>query len=521
MNWPYVLVFVPVLAMGCAHLEASAPNMQGAGWTAPLEGRHIGGDLHTLPNPREYELRQISSDGLDTPVAGDDGTVLADLSGPGSIVRLWFGGAAGRLAVYVDGEPEPAFNTPLGNLFLDSVSMFRPPIAGFVGSGCYSYVPIPFEESCRVVYYGDVPAPPYHITYADFENTTNLQSFSLSALNGHDKRYFGDWDKTWSVGNERRLHDPGQEHLHFTKVPVYPRKNLHLWTIPNPGVITEIEMEVGAFDPETIQQLWLAIFWDGADEPGVLAPLGGLFGSAIPPDKNYGGPVLGRDDNRMWLRFPMPFHRSAEVRLINASQSKVDFQYWITWRDDPSPGKYYFHARHNQAITQQGRPYDVARIDGRGHFVGCSLATRGADSHWYLAGGERVIIDGVPQTQLEGTSTGAYFNSAWDFGGEPFSKPTHGLTAWGNAPDNFHTAAYRIHFADAIPFDGSLIFQFDHGAGNNQPGLHYESVAFWYQEEPAHEAAVWPVALDVEVKRHAPPEWAGEVGNWAARHADK
>lgn len=511
-----------VCATGCATTTSQPGATADSGWTHRLAESHITGSVADLAAPRDYTLAQVAGGGVATPSSGDGGYVLADLTGPGAVVRLYSEGfPEGRVAVFVDNSPEPQYAGPLNNVYLSTIPVFMAPVSDSVNGGNYAYTPIPYAVSCRIVYYGAQAPAAYQVTYATFHDDRAWSSFTLAPLTNKDKAYFEQWRANWTGGTGVRLHDLETEQLHTTKSQIFPHKNIRLYRVEGPATITEIELEVRGKRAEVLQDIWLAIYWDGQEEPGVFAPVGALFGSAI-RGGDYGGPVFGRQGDRMYLRYPMPFDQNAEIRLINTSGQKVDYAYNLTWRNNTGPADRYFHARYNEATTKAGEPYTVARIFGKGHYVGTVFAAQGGDSEWFLAGPENIRVDFAPTAQLTGTSTGGYFNTAWTMGDTAFSGPGHGVTVRGDRPSSYDVAAYRIHNSDAIPFSESLEFTLNHGQHNNQPGLRYASVAYWYQERPAEMASLWLIpGVDLAPRSAMEPEWAGSIASWAARDKKK
>jgi hypothetical protein len=496
---------------GCAH-QGGDPAARGPNWTPQLAEAGVGAPAESLAAPRSYSVAQIAGNVGEAPSADEGGYLLADIEGPGAVLRLWAENPVGIVTVYADNMDEPVLRAPLAKLFLSALPAFRDPVAGFAGGGCYAYAPIPFNNRCRIVLHGDGGAPPYQVTYAQFDEDQDVETFNIETMTGNDEDYFKDWSMDWAHGHRVRFHDLETEDIHYTRKDVYPHKNVLLRSINGPGVINEIEMEVSTFDATALQNMWIAIYWDDQEEPGVLAPLGGFFGSLQNADGNYTSPLIGQDGLRMWNRFPMPFRHGAQIRLINNTDAKIDLTYAITWREGGIGDSRYFHARYNEGQTREGRPYTVADLKGEGHYVGSVFAANGGESDWFLAGAEKVTVDGASHPQITGTSTGAYFNASWSLGEDTFSEPSHGVTVSSQGAEGPSVSAYRLHWADAIPFSKSLRFTLDHGLGNNQPGIDYASVAYWYQDGPADAAALWDVAgLDLLGRSGTPPEWSGII----------
>ncbi len=498
---------------GCQHLPENKA-MNGSGWTQDLRTAGISGSLDDLARPRDYSIGQAIGDGSGA-VSGENGTVLADLTGPGCVVRFYAADPQGDVQIYIDGSETPQYNGPFSNLFMSTFPSFGEPLTDVAGGASYTYVPIPYASSCKIVHTGDQPASAYQVTYATFDETKELQSFMIDTLDGGDKGYFANWSDEWEDGMDYRYSDRDTEKVYHTRKSLYPHENDLIWTTWEPGTVTEIEMTVGSFSDDILRNLWLAVFWDGEDDPSVLTPLGALCGSVLNADGDFGGPAVGQKDGRLWIRFPMPFGERAEFRLINGTDTKIDLAYWITYVPGAPSLKRYFHARYNEGLTMPGKPYTVAEVSGRGHYVGCAIATEGGASHFNLAGGEEIRIDGAMKPTIAGTTTGAYFNSAWDFAGEPFTRPSHGLSASGNLPGAYHASAYRVHYADAISFDEKFAFTLNHGPNNTEAGLRYASVAFWYLDRPARDGSLWTVpGLAMEDPSPTGTKWREDFARW-------
>ena len=81
----------------------------------------------------------------------EGGLVLADLKGPGVIYRLWTPTPTDDvMEFYFDGESEPRIQVQFNELFMGGHPAFPRPLVGYGAGGFYSYVPIPFEKSCKV-----------------------------------------------------------------------------------------------------------------------------------------------------------------------------------------------------------------------------------------------------------------------------------------------------------------------------------------------------------------------------------
>jgi hypothetical protein len=513
MRWrgSFLLLALAVTVSACTTTSGTS-RRAAASWTAPLAGVGIDGTMQDLAYPKDYYVRQISSADPAGGIAAasfsagafQGGTLLADLTGPGTILRIYAESPSGMLGVFIDGQETPSIYLPFDALFGQQYPAFGTHLTGRNDNGGYFwYVPIPYKVSCQVVAFDTREGLIYQITYADLHPATPVESFH-PALTRDERRYFTGWNKAWEEASKTRFVRRSEERFHKSSRTLYPQKDVLILPMDGPATITELQMGIGSVDPLILEKLWLTIYFDGETDPSVLAPVGAFFGTGNPGPPDYGGLALGNINGLMWCRFPMPFLRSAEIRLVNTSDQAIDFYYDITWRPGPIDRQLRFFARYNEAVTDPGEPYTVAAIRGAGHFVGCTATMTAGRSFEYLRGGETIMVDGLPAGSYRGTGADHYFNTGRYAPGGASSFATHAVT--GKDPDTYSFTAHRSHIVDAIPFSESFVFQLKHGARNDHPGMDYSSVAYWYQMRPYSE--LWPVrAL----------EWPDGTGRVAGR----
>ena len=503
--------FVPFLVLIAVSSYADGKRAP-EGWTVPLEQLGFGASVDKLPEPRAWQVKQVSSYDRSGGNADDEGghqvyeggVVLADLHGPGVITRIWTRNPHGTIYIYIDDIEHPIISLPFRDLFTGGLeywspgfNLFAPPFSGQGTGGYFSYVPIPYEERCRIIVAVEEDTLAYQVTYAEFPEGTPIQSFDLTLTND-DASFFRKWAKNWE-GVDLRFAGKN-ERLHHSRHHYWANKNTLVYPIQGPGVLTEIELITESADPDILDATWIAIFFDHEKEPGVLAPVGDFFGASTKDAADHNSQVIGRHGTRMWCRYPMRFRDSVEIRLITTSEEIGDIEYYITWREGPVDDDLYFFARYNSGVSEEGKPYRVAEIRGEGHYVGTTIAAANADTLTFLEGDDVYIVDGASGADFHGTGTDDYFNAGWYFAGGTFSAPTHTTTLkLATAPAGF--SAFRSHITEPVPFRSSFVFDLEHGPNNDRPGITYSSVAYWYQRESRSE--VWPIAeLDgVEVTR--------------------
>ena len=110
--------------------------------------------------------------------------VLLDLTGPGTVYRLWFTGFVqdtDYIKVYFDGETTPRINMLLKDMFSGVNAPFLTPIVGndLVSSGgFYCYLPMPFSHSIKITSNGTASAFYYNIDYHIYTPDTSVTTWT-------------------------------------------------------------------------------------------------------------------------------------------------------------------------------------------------------------------------------------------------------------------------------------------------------------------------------------------------------
>ena len=77
---------------------------------------------------------------------------------------------------YLDGEASPRFSVSFRELFLVRIHPFVKPLVGYGVGGFFSYVPIPFAKSCKIVIRGE-RVQFHQINYSIYPPDTPIRSF--------------------------------------------------------------------------------------------------------------------------------------------------------------------------------------------------------------------------------------------------------------------------------------------------------------------------------------------------------
>ena len=347
----------------------------------------------------------------------------------------------------------------------------------------------------------------------DLESLMKLKPGRSRATTSTDPSFTGNADRVKYIA-------PGETKvLADIKGPAVIR---HIWLTFNEARPNWLESG-GSASPDEIV---LRMYWDGAKEPAVEAPLGDFFGAgfgkrfelvSVPVQVETGGDGY----NCFW---PMPFARRGVITVTNEGSRNVrSFYYHIDYVEEPGLARdaAYFCAQYNQAFPEKlGRDYTIAEIQGHGQYVGTVMSIRARSPMWFGEGDARFYIDGETKPSIQGTGTEDYFLMAW--GMSLGLYPYFGCVYWspeGEIPGTEY-CMYRWHIADPVRFEKSLRFDIEHtgwiSADETESGKiegHVEreddiaTVAFWYQEgQPQRFTTLPPLAerrfpnLDVTIE---------------------
>lgn len=319
----------------------------------------------------------------------------------------------------------------------------------------------------------------------------------------------------------------------------------HLWTtqfcrrVLGPGLIDptlgnyvapvfEIHNALGlnweVADPHYYRKVLIKMYWDNADEPSVIAPLGDFFGvghsmpgsySALPmsvsakPEESFifGGSAAFN------CYFQMPFNERAIIEVENQNDVPYGQYFYVDYEQYDAPlddDIAYFHAhwrRENPCkgwapglqvnspevnianLTGEGN-YTILETEGKGQYVGCNLSVAHFQGSWWGEGDEMFFIDDDQwPPSIHGTGTEDYFNHAW---GMQDKKDLYNGSALHESKVPGYQVSYRFHLTDPVRFDKRLRVTIEHGHAN-QLSDDWASTAYWYQAVPAKGLTVPPV----------------------------
>ena len=433
---------------------------------------------------------------------GDDYNVTLDVAGPGVLyfVRCnhWHGSpwhyeVDGRDHIVQETSTANP-NKPVPNSVFMPEHLFPNPLTwtwSITKGADLMWVPIPFERSFRLGYSRTRYGTGYYI-YHLYDPAAALS------------RPIWSWDGRTP---------PGKDVLDLIAragTDIAPRTSRSITTnrfstvtvsSSEPAAIRELSFSVPREDAIAFGHAQLRINWDDREQRSVDAPVALFFGAgtlynrdnreylvkAFPMNIRY-------DSNRVHLScyFPMPFRRSARIRLSGYSN---DVTASIRWErlTDPWEDVTYFHATYrDHPKPEPGK--DLVLLDTRetegggdwsGNFVGTSWIFSHRGNLTTLEGDPRFFFDDSQSPQAYGTGTeewgggGDYWggrNMTLPFAGHPCGAPN---PKESKDPEDLIQSAYRFLLADLMPFGKNAVIRLEHG-GHNESTEHYESVAYWY-----------------------------------------
>lgn len=453
-------------------------------------------DLDRLAWPAEYTMAQASSydRAAKSPTEnwfanGDNGQylrteehegrkehVMADLKGPGSVMRIWSANPGGQVRFYFDGEEKPRLEANLSDLLHGKVAGLGEPFSYEAARGCNLYYPLPYSKSLKITVdeSANYKGLYYHVGFRTFPAGTPVETLNPSNLPS-------DYSTPPDSGPNILAHKGGT---------LKPNESISMVAV-GPATIRGFSVDLGkSFGAQKLpwdspkaghNLLGSAVLTIEADgETTVVAPLGDFFCSSpgVVPAKSV--PFEVTRDGLLVCSFPMPFAKELKFRIENRGKAPFRLDMKANVRPTPDVAPYRFHAQwsYYRGSTRPMRDLTFMDATGQGRFVGTYLHIENPTPGWWGEGDEKVFVDGESFPSTFGTGTEDYFGYAWS-NPELFQRPFHGQPRC-DGPGTFgHDIVYRWQIFDDIPYTKSLKFDLEmwHWA---EVEATWSRVAYWY-----------------------------------------
>jgi hypothetical protein len=443
------------------------------------------------------------------PQKGQPGLYLvADVRGPGAIVRGWSAGMAGVLRVYLNSKecnenplggqliyegPAYEFLARRSTHFLKEAGDELDAKNAFIQQDA-DYLPIPFANGLTVTWEGTLNELHfYHLQVREYPQGTTVQTFDPKK----DLKEFEPQLRAAVAGLTNPTDDEKNSAAPLA-AKIAPGGNYrNIIEMTDSSAITELTLKVRAEKlDEALRGCLLKIAFDGSQRPQVESPLGDFFASGPGINPFSSLPFTVAADGTLTCRFVMPFRKTARVEIVNHTAMPVELEGQIRvspwkWDDDSM----YFHAKWRidpDLLAGPGSvidlPYTVAI--GKGVFVGCACMIMNptgvptASGNWWGEGDEKFLVDGEKTPSIFGTGSEDYFNYSWS---RPalFGHPYCGQPLDSGPDTAGYVSNHRFQVLDAVPFEKTLAALMELWAHSPTPGLSYARITYYYARPDA------------------------------------
>lgn len=458
----------------------------GPDWFANADG--FGGE--PIPN-FEKVLRAPDANGI-----GE--YLIADVNGPGAIVRLWTAAISGRVRVCIDGSQTPVFEGSADDFFrcpydhfaqVSDIDMDR--FRRTIYQRDASYAPIPFAKSLRVVWVGNIKNIHfYQLQVRLYDEGTPATSFHPEDI--HTYRQTIDRVTLILSDPDKNLVPRTQKHPESFDMSLEPSDKQTLARLDGPLAIEKFILQLSAKDMDmALRQTLLQITFDGYPCSQVQSPVGDFFGAAPGINPYQSLPFTVSPDGTMICRFVMPFERVCKIELCNFGKQPVNakgavFSMPYVWNERTMHFRARWRADHNLIASNrdvQDLPFLLAY--GKGVYVGtavylmnpCPVPT--SYGNWWGEGDEKVFVDDDRVPSIFGTGSEDYFNYSWS-SPDIFAWPYCGQPRNDGPGNRGFVTNYRWNVLDSIPFKNDIRFYMELFSHERTPGLSYTRIGYHY-----------------------------------------
>ena len=235
-----------------------------------------------------------------------------------------------------------------------------------------------------------------------------------------------------------------------------------LLSVTGMGIVQRIWLTFSDRSPAMMRALRIDMYWDGATQPAVSAPIGDFFGISHGQIMPFENALFSSPEGRSFnCRIPMPFRKGARITVTNESDKElglffydVDFQRVTAF----PPDALYFHTHwRREHITELAKDFNMLpEVTGKGRFLGVNVGLITAPEYgtsWWGEGEVKIYLDGDGQfPTIVGTGAEDYIGSGWGLG--KFIQWYQGCPVANDSTRQW--SFYRFHIPDPIYFQQKL-----------------------------------------------------------------
>ena len=405
--------------------------------------------------------------------------VMADLEGPGALVRFWSANPMGIVRFYFDGSSKPLVEAKMADLLQGKVKPWEDKFSYNAARGTNLYFPFPFAKRLKVTVSEAVPGERlnglyYQLNTRLYDDGAVVRSYEPTQVLPPEER-------------EPRLQDQFDK-LQSRGFSVPPGSSFELpLKADTPSTIQKLIIKVESnsqsfapSNPKSIEsrtkQIEVVMAFDGQET--IRVPLPDFFGAGVLSAK-LNTMVSSVNEGNMQFNLPMPFQKTAVLRFVNNGKYSFDGRLALTVMAAPK-AEYVLHAQWT-ADTAPSRPMrdmNLVNFFGEGRYVGTVMHVQNPTQAWWGEGDEKVWVDGERFPSWIGTGTEDYFGYAWS-NPEVFSRPYHGQARADGPGCGGQIGNVRWHIMDDIPFKKKIRFDIEQWHWEDVQSR-FDMTAFWY-----------------------------------------
>ncbi len=438
----------------------------------------------------------------------NDWYVIAEMEGPGAVMRIWSANPSGKIRIHLDDGSEPVLERTFRDLF---TNRFKPFIKPFVFSGSsrlaahWAYIPIPYQQSCRITI---SELCHYQIEYITYPKETPVKTFQYP-INDIQADRLSQVAKGFQTTDKPPFF-PNKDLVEKTfKITVPAGETIDLATLKGPAVIKGLRMRWPDGSDQIGRDLVLRGYWEKSGEPCIQSPVSDFFGERMRS-------MTTGEEKTGWhyCYYPMPFHEEGRFTLANNHLSKnyeVQAVFYVQQRANLPVPLRRFHALWNrdndtalpevkfndirfEPVNDLNDNYTALFRRGIGHLAGIHMLRTPSPASDAI-----FIVDGMDTTPVfHSTGVAGLFNQ-----GPDVLNANWPMSA-GIKDYNGMNGFIRSFLPAPISFSSGIYASFEHGHAN-MLRKDISTTVFWYQEAP-HESFPWMLPIGGFKHRKKPLE---------------
>lgn len=396
--------------------------------------------------------------------------VLAEVSGSGMISWMWSANPTGELRLYIDDPDTPTLTMPFKDFIDGKFLPVRYPFAAVTASGHNLHFPVIHSKYLKVVL--RVPEPGQLASFY-YQIAWNALAPPVHPFNPEQicrqNPFLQHVAEQLTVPAER----PGTA----KRIVIQADDSIEIFHTEAHGIIQFLQ--IGTRSKKELSNLRIQAFWDNSQNPIIDCPLYLLAG--VSPDfEDVASFPVTVEDNRLSIRWPMPFGPDSRIVLTNTGTEKISLNI-ETAVSNESPPALRLHTRHRffQGLeTDAPNVLPLAEVSGTGRTVGCTINVSSRTDQWWGEGDQIIFLDDLSKPVWRGTGTEDYFGFAW-CSTKTFDHPLRGQSRVVRLTDSRNSTMHRYHLLDTLPFHTFAKFQTE-AWGLSSGTMDYETLILYY-----------------------------------------